>query len=226
MVKLLKDRRKNRNPSWSELSRGKGGRHAQQHKQTWRMLTQANNIKLDQHHGKQRKNKVGRFAFSRQSSCHSAVTMNQQRLNANTLTETLSRGSFHCKEQQKQQQQEKKKISSGSLRWVGLEWRVAGGRGIVSRRLELMDISYLSCRACSTHSNRLLQQEDLVFIWLAAWRAWNNRREGTGLEVHWTHSIRGCRDPPLTKTMRRSSLSHLMCFGIHETPGFHRTFCW
>lgn len=30
------------------------------------------------------------------------------------------------------------------------------------------DGAYLSCRACSTHSNRLLQQEDLVFIRLQA----------------------------------------------------------
>lgn len=42
-----------------------------------------------------------------------------------------------------------------------------------------MDVAYLSCRACSTHSNRLLQQEDLVFIWLQAWMDWHNGREGT-----------------------------------------------
>lgn len=29
-----------------------------------------------------------------------------------------------------------------------------------------MGVAYLSCRACSTHSSRLLQQEDLVFICL------------------------------------------------------------
>lgn len=126
---------------------------------------------------------------------------------------------FHWKEQKT-----KNKTQAACFRWVCVEWRVTGG--FVSRRLELMYISYLSCRACSTHSNRLLQQEDLVFIWLVAWMARHNGREGTGgpLDSHRprpkkiTASIQGCFNlsirPPLTKTSSRKPFSHLLSFGI------------
>lgn len=117
-----------------------------------------------------------------------------------------------------------KKSQAACFRWICVEWRVTGGA--VSRRLELMDISYLSCRACSTHSNRLLQQEDLVFIWLVAWMARHNGKEGTGGPLNsWpprlkkiTASVQGCFSltirPPLTKIISRNPFSDLVRFGI------------
>lgn len=139
---------------------------------------------------------------------------------------TQSRGWFHWQEHQTTHLKRQFEVD---LWGMASGWEEGGERGIVSRRLELMDISYLSCRACSTHSNRLLQQEDLVFIWLAAWRP------GTmgGKELDWrstevvasklqslTASIQGwfvfSTRPPLTKTISRKPFSHLVHFGIQE----------
>lgn len=51
--------------------------------------------------------------------------------------------------------------------------------------LERTGVAYLSCRACSTHSSRLLQQEDLLFIRPRRPRTMAGKEPGLGRNRGW-----------------------------------------
>lgn len=62
------------------------------------------------------------------------------------------------------------------------------GKGRSLLLVLLMEVAYLSCRACSTHSKRPLQQEDLLFIW--RWHVtMRGRKQSSGPEASQAHNI-------------------------------------